>query len=152
MQASGALAASMGDLGLLCAWLLTAIVLVVLVYFVLTLIFSAKLRWQLLRRIAQVLLVVLLFYLIAQPADRHARAAAASAAGSRHPPPPPAARVASHCPPSSPILAVARAVSALLAGLLIGGIWLFWRRSRARPPPAHGARTSGAGELQAGAS
>ena len=61
--------------------LLTAIVLVLLVYFVLTLIFSAKLRWQLLRRIAQVLLVVLLFYLITQPADRHARAVAASAAG-----------------------------------------------------------------------
>ena len=35
--------------------------------------FSSKLRWQLLQRIAQVLVVVLLFLPDRQPADRHAR-------------------------------------------------------------------------------
>ncbi len=60
---SSALAARMGDLGY---WrvLLAAILLVTLGYFVLTLIFSASLRWQMLRRLARMLLVVLLFYLI----------------------------------------------------------------------------------------
>src|SRR3954451_16110567 len=60
---SGASAASMGDLGYL-RLLIAAIVLVMLGYFVLALIFSAKLRWQLLRQLARVLLVVLLFYLV----------------------------------------------------------------------------------------
>src|SRR4051812_8036547 len=60
---NGALAVKMGDLGYL-RLTIAAIVLVVLVYFVLTLLFSVKLRRQLLRRIAQVLVVVLLFYLI----------------------------------------------------------------------------------------
>ena len=49
MQGSGALATSMGGPRQI-ALVLAAIVLLVLVYFVLTLILSSKLRWQLLRR------------------------------------------------------------------------------------------------------
>jgi hypothetical protein len=147
---SGAPAASMGDLGY---WrlLLTAIVLVALGYFVLTLIFSAKLRWQLLRQLARVLLVVLLIYLIlsrligapevlppAQPAAE---------------PPPPAQTLTGEPLPAfvaQPAPWLVALVSLVLAALLIAGIWYFWRRSRPVANPMTTLAQAAIENIQAG--
>ena len=125
---SGAPAVSMGDLGYW-RWLLIAIMLLVLGYFVLTLIFSAKLRWQLLRRIAQVLVVLLLFYLILS-----------RLIGTPEPLPQPAGATPPQVPPpigeplppfvAQPAPWLVSLVSLALGALLIAGIWYFWRRSR----------------------
>jgi len=120
----------MGDPGIL-RLLLAAIVLVVLVYFVLTLIFSSKLRWQLLQRIVQVLVVVLLLFLIV---DRligtpEPLPLAQPAADAPLPTPPPIGEpLPDFVPQPSPWLVAL--VSLVLAALLIAGIWYFWRRSR----------------------
>ncbi len=127
---SGALAAGMGDPGIL-RLLLAAIVLVVLVYFVLTLIFSAKLRWQLLQRIVQVLVVVLLFFLIVSRliGTPDPLPPAQPAADTPLPTPPPTGEpLPAFVPQPSPWLVAL--VSLALAALLIAGIWYFWRRSR----------------------
>jgi uncharacterized protein DUF4129 len=126
---SSAPAASMGDLGY---WrmLLTAIVLVLLGYFVLTLIFSAKLRWQLLRQLARVLLVVLLFYLILSRLIGTPELLPPSQPAANTPP--------AQIPTGEPLPAfvaqpepwLVALVSLVLAALLIAGIWYFWRRSR----------------------
>jgi hypothetical protein len=131
---AGGASTNIGDPGYL-RLLLPAIVLLVLVYFVLTLIFSAKLRWQLLRRTAQVLLVLLLFYLITNqligtpaplpPPDLSANT-----------PPPMQTPPGEPLPPfiSQPAPWLVALVGLMLAALLLAGIWYFWRRSR---PVAH---------------
>ena len=128
---SGALAVRMGDLGYW-RFLITAIVLVVLGYFVLTLIFSAKLRWQLLRRFAQVLLVLLLFYLIISRLIGTPEPLPPPQLGANPPPPPVPARTGEPLPPfvAQPAPWLVALVSLALAALLIAGIWYFWRRSR----------------------
>jgi hypothetical protein len=125
----GAPGASTADLGYW-RFLITAIVLVVLGYFVLALIFSSKLRWQLLRRVTQVLLVVLLFYLIANrligtPAILPPAEPAAATPPAQTPPGEP-------LPPfiAQPAPWLVALVSLALVGLLLAGIWYFWRRSR----------------------
>ena len=127
--AIGAPAVSMGDLGY---WrlLITAIVLVLLGYFVLTLIFSSKLRRQLLQRIMQVLLVLLLFYLIAS-----------RLIGRPEPLPPFIAQ------PAPWLVAL---VSLALATLLIAGIWYFWRRSRPVASPITTLAQAAIASIQAG--
>jgi hypothetical protein len=147
---SSAPAARMGELGY---WrvLLTAIVLVLLGYFVLTLIFSAKLRWLLLRRLARVLLVVLLFYLIIsrligtpeplpppQPADAT--------------PPPIPTPIGEPLPPfvAQPAPWLVALVSLALAALLIAGIWYFWRRSRPVANPVTALAQAAIESIQAG--
>jgi hypothetical protein len=127
---SNAPAASWGDPGFF-PLLLPAIVLVVLGYVVLTLIFSAKLRWQLLQRIAQILLVLLLFYLITS-----------RLVGTPAPLPPSQPAADSPLLPqipngeplpdfvAQPAPWLVALVSLILAALLIAGIWYFWRRSR----------------------
>jgi hypothetical protein len=132
---SSAPAASWGDPGFF-PLLLPAIVLVVLGYVVLTLIFSAKLRWQLLQRIAQVLLVVLLFYLITSrligtPAPLPPSQPAADSL------PPPQTPTGEPLPAflAQPAPWLVALVSLILAALLIAGIWYFWRRSRPAANP-----------------
>jgi hypothetical protein len=126
---SSAPAANMVDLS---PWrlVIAALVLASLAYFVLSLIFSAKLRWQLLQRFVQVLLVVLLAYLIVSwlfgtpeplpPQQSNAR------------PPPPPVVVGEPLPPfvPRPTPWLVALVSLALAALLIAGVWYFWRHSR----------------------
>jgi hypothetical protein len=147
---SSAPAASMGDLGY---WrmLLTAIVLVVLGYFVLTLIFSAKLRWQILRRIAQVLLVVLLFYLILSRLIGTPERLLPPQPAADTPPP-------AQTPTGEPLPAfvaqpapwLVALVSLTLAALLIAGIWYFWRRSRPVANPVTALAQAAIASIQAG--
>jgi hypothetical protein len=127
---SGALATGMADPGIL-RLLLAAIVLVILVYFVLTLLFSSKLRWQLLQRIVQVLVVVLVFFLIVERliGTPEPLPPAQPGADTPLPTPPPTGE------PLPPFIAqpspwLVALVSLVLAALLIAGIWYFWRRSR----------------------
>jgi hypothetical protein len=131
---AGGASTNIGEPGYL-RMLLPAIVLLVLTYFVLTLIFSAKLRWQLLRRTAQVLLVLLLFYLITNqligtPAPLPPNDPSADA------PPPIQTLPGEPLPPfiTQPTPWLVALVGLALAALLIAGIWYFWRRSR---PVAH---------------
>ena len=129
---------------------LAAIMLMMLAYFVLTLIFSSKLRWQLLQQIARVLLVVLLFFLIAS-----------WLIGTPEPPP---VQLADGTPQSAqartgeplpafaaqPPLWLTALVSVLLAGLLIGGIWYFWRRGRPTASPVPAMAQAALADIQAG--
>jgi len=147
---SSAVAARMGDLGY---WrvLLAAILLVTLGYFVLTLIFSASLRWQMLRRLARMLLVVLLFYLIIS-----------RLIGTLEPLPPP--QPAAGAPPpvqmpageplpafvAQPAPWLVALVSLGLAALLIAGIWYFWRRSRPVANPMTALAQAAIESIQAG--
>jgi len=146
---SGALAVSMGDLGY---WrlVIAAIVLVVLVYFILTLIFSSKLRWQLLQRLAQVLLVLLLFYLIVSrligapeplPPPQQTEA-----------PPPVQMPTGEPLPPfvAQPSPWLVALVSLVLAALLIAGIWYLWRRSRPVANPMTELAAAAIRSIQAG--
>jgi len=127
--AGGAPAVSMGNLGYW-RFVITAIVLVLLGYFVLTLIFSAKLRWQLLRQLARVLLVVLLVYLILSRLIGTPELPPPQPGAEPPPPAPPAA--GEPLPPfvAQPAPWLVALVSLALAALLIAGIWYFWRRSR----------------------
>jgi uncharacterized protein DUF4129 len=146
---SSAPAASMGDLGY---WrmLLTAIVLVLLGYFVLTLIFSAKLRWQLLRQLARVLLVVLLFYLILSRLIGTPELLPPSQPAANTPP--------AQIPTGEPLPAfvaqpepwLVALVSLVLAALLIAGIWYFWRRSRPVANPITTLAQAAIANIQAG--
>ena len=147
---SGVPAASMGDLGYW-RFLIAAIVLVVLGYFVLTLIFSAKLRWQLLRQLARVLLVVLLFYLIVSrligtPERLPLPQPAAET------PPPMQTPVGEPLPPfvAQPSPWLVALVSLALAALLIAGIWYFWRRSRPVANPVTALAQAAIENIQAG--
>jgi hypothetical protein len=127
---SGGLAARMVDVGYL-RLLLAAIVLATLIYFVLTLIFSSKLRWQLLRRIAQVLVAVLVFFLIVNWLIGNPEALPPPQLGNPAPPPAPMP-VGEPLPPfvAQPAPWLVALVSLVLAALLIASIWFFWRRSR----------------------
>jgi hypothetical protein len=147
---SGALAASVRDLGYL-RLAVAAIVLVVLIYFALTLIFSAKLRWQLLRRLGQVLLVIVLFYLIISrligrpetlPPPQLADAT----------PPPVQTPIGEPLPPfvAQPAPWLVALVSLALATLLIAGIWYFWRRSRPVVNPISTLAQAAIESIQAG--
>jgi hypothetical protein len=132
-------------------FLITAIVLVLLGYFVLTLIFSARLRWQLLRQLARVLLVVLLFYLILS-----------RLIGRPEPLPPPQSADATPAPiptpagePLPPFVAqpapwLVALVSLALAALLVGGMWYFWRRSRPVASPMARLAQAAIEHIQAG--
>jgi hypothetical protein len=147
---SGALAVRFGELGYL-RLALAAIVLVVLVYFVLTLIFSARLRRQLLQRIMQVLVVVLLFYLIVS-----------RLIGTPEPLPPPQlgdarppqmqAPTGEPLPPfvAQPPQWLVALVSLALAALLIAGIWYVWRRSRPVASPVTELAQAAIESIQAG--
>ncbi len=148
--ANGAPPINMGNLGY---WrlLIAAIVLVVLGYFVLTLIFSAKLRWHLLQRVAQVLLVLLLGYLII---------------GRLIGTPPPLPPTQPDAAPPQPVRAptgeplpifvaqptpwLVALVSLVLAALLIAGIWYFWRRSRPKVSPVTALAQAAIASIQAG--
>jgi Domain of unknown function (DUF4129) len=148
--AGGAAAASTADPGYL-RLLLLAIVLLVLGYFVLTLIFSAKLRWQLLQRIAQVLLVLLLFYLIINrligtPAPLPPPQTAADT------PPPIQAPTGEPLPPfiAQPAPWLVALVGLALAALLIAGIWYFWRRGRPVTNPITTLAQAAIENIQAG--
>ncbi len=139
----------MGDLGY---WrlVIAGIVLVVLVYFILTLIFSSKLRWQLLQRLAQVLLVLLLFYLIVSrligtpeplPPPQQTEAPPPLQAPTGEPLPPFVAQ------PSPWLVAL---ISLVLAALLIAGIWYLWRRSRPVANPMTELAQAAIKSIQAG--
>ena len=147
---SGAPAVNIREPGFF-ALLLPTIVLVVLGYFVLALIFSPKLRRQLLQRIAQVLLVLLLFYLITS-----------RLIGTPAPPPPAQPAAETPLPTSMPtgeplpdfipqaapwLIAL---VSLVLAALLIAGIWYFWRRSRTVANPITELAQAAIESIQAG--
>jgi hypothetical protein len=129
-EGTGNISANFGEPGYL-RLLLPAIIMLVLGYFVLTLIFSAKLRRQLLRRIGQVLLILLLFYLITSrligtPAPIEPPQSADA------PPPPISTSIGEPLPPfiAQPAPWLVALLSLALAALLIAGIWYFWRRSR----------------------
>jgi hypothetical protein len=147
---SGALAAGSGDPGIL-RLLLAAIVLMVLVYFVLTLIFSAKLRWQLLQRIVQVLVVVLLFFLIVSRliGTPEALPPTQPAADTPLPTPPPTGEPLPDfvAQPTPWLVAL---VSLALVALLIAGIWYFWRRSRPVASPVTALAQAAIESIQAG--
>jgi hypothetical protein len=147
---SGALAARMVDVGYL-RLLLAAIVLATLVYFVLTLIFSSKLRWQLLRRIAQVLLVVLVFFLIVNWLIGNPDSLPPPQLGESAPPPAPTP-IGEPLPPfvAQPAPWLVALVSLALAALLIAGIWFFWRRSRPVANPVTELAQAAIESIQAG--
>ena len=147
---SGALTAGMANPGIL-RLLLAAIVLLVLGYFVLTLIFSSKLRWQLLQRIVQVLVVVLLFFLILSrligtPEPPPPTQSAAE------PPAPPPISIGEPLPPfvPQPTPWLVALVSLALAALLIAGIWYFWRRGRPVVNPVTTLAQAAIESIQAG--
>jgi len=146
---SGAPAAIMGDLGY---WrlLIAAIVLVMLGYFVLTLIFSAKLRWQLLRQLARVLLVVLLFYLVVS--RLFGRPEPLQPQPTANTPPAAQAPIGEPLPPfvAQPTPWLVALVSLALAALLIAGIWYFWRRSRPVANPITTLAQAAIESIQAG--
>jgi hypothetical protein len=149
-EAPGGAPASLADLG---PWrlLVTALALALLAYFVLTLIFSAKLRRQILQRIMGALLALLVFYLLsnwlgdmlprlAEPADTSA---------------PPAAQAAAAGEPLPPFVAqqapwLVAIVSLALGGLLIAGIWYFWRRGRPVAHPVTALAQAAIASIQAG--
>jgi hypothetical protein len=147
---AGGAPANIGDPGYL-RLLLPVIVLVALVYFVLTLIFSAKLRRQLLQRLAQVLLVLLLFYLITNrligtPAPLPPTQPSADI------PPPAQAPTGEPLPPfiAQPAPWLVAIISLGLAALLIAGIWYFWRRSRPVANPITTLAQAAIENIQAG--
>jgi hypothetical protein len=147
---AGGASANIGDPGYL-RLLLPVIVLVVLVYYVLTLIFSAKLRWQLLQRLAQVLLVLLLFYLITSRLIG-TPAPLPPAQPSADTPPPVQAPTGEPLPPfiAQPAPWLVAIISLGLAALLIAGIWYFWRRSRPVANPITTLAQAAIENIQAG--
>jgi hypothetical protein len=115
--------------------LLGLIWLALLLFTVVALIVSGRLRRELLRRIVLTAVAVLLLYLfvgllrnIMPPVEGAppSSAVAAPAEGTFEPLP-------AFDPRPSPWLVVG--ISVLLAGLLLLGIWLIWRRARPRPAP-----------------
>ena len=147
---TGAPPVSMGDLGY---WrlVIAALVLVVLLYFVLTLIFSSKLRWQLLQRIGQVLLVILLFYLILNRLIGRPETLPPSQSAEA-PPPQVQTPTGEPLPPfvAQPTPWLVALVSLALAALLIAGIWYFWRRSRPVENPIGTLAQAAIESIQAG--
>jgi hypothetical protein len=148
-EAPGGTPTSLADLG---PWrlLVTALALALLAYFVLTLIFSAKLRRQVLQRIAGAMVALLLFYLLSSwLGDMLPRVAGPVSTGT-----PPAAQMATGepLPPfvaqQAPWLVVI--VSLALGGLLIGGIWYFWRRGRPVAHPVTALAQAAIESIQAG--
>jgi hypothetical protein len=130
---------------------IAAVVLATLIYFVLSLIFSAQLRRQMLLRFAQVVLVVLSFYLIAgwlfgtgEPPPP------AQLDGAPPPPVPPSG--GEPLPPfvAQPTPWLVALVSLALAGLLIAGMWYFWRRSRPAANPITALAQAAIEHIQAG--
>ncbi|HEU5102770.1 MAG TPA: DUF4129 domain-containing protein [Roseiflexaceae bacterium] len=141
---------SLADIG---PWrlLVAAIALALLAYFVLTLIFSAKLRRQLLQRIAGALIALLLFYLLSDwlgsilprltdPVD------------SGTSPPPAQTTIGEPLPPfvAQPTPWLVVIVSLALSGLLIAGIWYFWRRGQPAAHPVTALAQAAIEHIQAG--
>jgi len=130
--------------------LVTAIMLALLGYFVLTLIFSARLRRQLLQRIAGALIAVLLFYLLSNwLGDMLPRLAARAA---DNPLPPTQMTTGEPLPPfvAQPAPWLVVIVSLVLGGLLIAGIWHFWRRGRPIVHPVTALAQAAIESIQAG--
>jgi hypothetical protein len=131
---------------------ISAIVLGLLIYYVLMLIFSAKLRWQMLRQLARVLLVVLLVYLIFSRLLGTPDLLAPVQPGAESPPP--AAPAAGEPLPdfvAQPTPWLVALVSLALAALLIAGIWYFWRRSRPAVNPITTLAQAAIENIQTGA-
>lgn len=147
--APGGTPTSLADLG---PWrlLVTVIALALLGYLVLALIFSAKLRRQVLQRILGALVALLLFYLLSSwLGDTLPRVA--DPVGSATPPPAQTA-AGEPLPPfvaqQAPWLVVI--VSLALGGLLIAGIWHFWRRGRPVAHPVTALAQAAIESIQAG--
>jgi hypothetical protein len=150
LDTSGGAPAHLADLS---AWrlVIAAIVVAALAYFVLALLFSSRLRWQLLQQFARVLLVVLLFYLILgwlfgtpQPLPPPPPAEGV--------PPPPPAVPGEPLPPfvPQPTPWLVALVSLALAAPLVAGIWYFWRRGRRPASPITTLAQAAIESIQAG--
>jgi hypothetical protein len=125
------------DPGALGFWqtLLSRVSLVLLVCLVIGLIFSRKLRRELLRRVISILIVLILFYqllnvLRGNPAQEQGFPAAAN-----DPLPPLLGGESLPAFVANPTPWLIALVSAALLALLLGGIWFFWRRLHTREAP-----------------
>jgi hypothetical protein len=146
----GAEPATLGDLGY---WrvLVTAIVLALLAYFVVRLIFSARLRWLLLRRLAGALAAVLLFYLLANwLGDTLPKLTTSSATNDT--PAPAETAIGEPLPAfvAQPSAWLVVLVSLVLVALVIAGMWFFWRRSQPAAHPVTALAQEAIENIQAG--
>jgi branched-subunit amino acid ABC-type transport system permease component len=132
----------------------TLIVLATLLYLVIGLILSRKLRREVLMRAISMLIVILIFYLVISALRGNPPEGDRVPIETNVPSPPPLSGEPFPAFVANPAPWLIIAVSAILAALLIGGIWLLWRRTRASPPPltrlADGAQAALA-NIQAGA-
>ncbi|HEY3227995.1 MAG TPA: DUF4129 domain-containing protein [Roseiflexaceae bacterium] len=112
----------------------TLLVLASLLYLVIGLILSRAFRRQLLVRAISMLIFIMLAYLVLSALRGNPILGDRPPDATPVPPPPPSAEpFPAFVANPAPWLIIV--VSAILAALLIGGIWLLWRRTRVPPPP-----------------
>jgi hypothetical protein len=111
------------------------VLLVLLLCVALGLIFSRKLRRDLLRRLVGMALAVLLIYLLLSALGRDDGREVLPPAESIGALPTPVAGAPLPTFAANPTSWLIVAISALLVGLLLAAIWFFWRRLRAQPSP-----------------
>jgi hypothetical protein len=113
----------------------TLLVLATLLYLVINLIISRKFRRELLMRTISMLIFIMLVYLVLSALRGTPLLGDRPSDATPVPPPPPPSGEPFPTFVANPAPWLIIAVSAILAALLIGGIWLLWRRTRASPAP-----------------
>ena len=125
------------DIASLAFWrrIVSIIFLVLLLCVVIGLIFSHKLRRELLRRLIASFLAILLIYVFLNVLRGGLGQDAQAPAGTSGAPRTPAVGQPLPTFTANPTSWLIVVVSALLVALLLGGIWFFWRRLRAQESP-----------------
>jgi hypothetical protein len=115
--------------------LISSVSLVLLLALVIGLIFSRKLRRELLRRVISILIVLMLFYQLLNVLRGNSAQEERFPAAATEPLPPLLGGEPLPAFIPQPTLWLIALVSATLVALLLAGIWLFWRRLRAQESP-----------------
>jgi hypothetical protein len=112
----------------------TLLILATLLYLVINLILSRKFRREMIIRTISILIFIMLAYLVLSALRGNPSEGDRPPDATPVPPAPPLSGEPFPAFVANPAPWLIIAVSATLAALLIGGIWLLWRRTHASPP------------------